>query len=293
MVRKKTPARGGRRAGRSGRLKPKIHAASGPAVQFDVPALDALDLASSMDRVAKILARSVGEVARKYDATAGQMFIVAALCRAPDGLTAKHLASALAIRPGSLTGMLDTLEKRGVVRRDRVPGDARQQRLVLLDGARELVDALTEVDAAVGATLVGLDGERRAGLRTLSEETEEALRAEMALPMPKVLRSTEAEPQPESEVDASPEADKTVDEEAEVVQPAAAVVEMPEVPVAPAVAEPAAARPYTPLPDPGQPGSRLPPSGRTDDAGIRRNLFSLTTRVLNAVDAQVRKRRDN
>ena len=288
MVEKKRTVRAARPA-RGGRQKAKVRAANGPAVQFDVPALDTLDLASSMDRVAKILARSVGEVARKYDATAGQMFIVAALCRAPAGLTAKHLASALAIRPGSLTGMLDTLEKRGVVRRERVPGDARQQRLVLLENARPLVDALSEVDAMVAGTLVGLDKDRLAGLHTLSQQTEAALRAETALlasaaPVEEAPATVEETPATVEETPATvdaPAAKKTAAEKAEKAEKA----EQP-------TTEPA--RPYYPPPPVRpQPDNRMPPPQRAEDPGLRRNLFSLTTRVLNAVDAQVRKRRDS
>lgn len=284
MAEKKGAKRGPRSA-RGGRLKTKVRAAGGPAVQFEVPALDTLELASTMDRVAKILARSVGEVARKYDATAGQMFIVAALSRAPDGLTAKHLAAALAIRPGSLTGMLDTLEKRGVVRRDRVPGDARQQQLVLLEGARPLVEALNEVDAAVAGTLIGLDETQLAGLRVLSQQTEAALRADAV--QGDAVQDDAVQGDAETSV-AAAHAAVASDEAA-----AAAATEAPAAPeVSKAVTEPA--QPYYPPPPVRQPlDNRMPPPQRAEDPGLRRNLFSLTTRVLNAVDAQVRKRRDS
>ncbi len=288
------------RRGRAVRGKSKTHAAPGGAVQFEVPALDTLDLASSMDRVAKILARAVGEVARTHKATAGQMYIVAALSRAPQGLTAKHLASALAIRPGSLTGMLDTLEKRGVLRRERVPGDGRQQNIVLVEGAGELVNALAEVDNAVSASLVGLDDGERARLRQLSEETEAALRTERALPMPKQLRTTgeteTVEPAPAEATVAASAAPAAAPEAVTPAEPTPAAepapkAAAPEAP-APAVAEPKA-EPYVPPPKyEREPDNKMPPP-RADDPGLARNLFSLSSRVLSAVDAQIRKRRDS
>ncbi len=290
MAQKKTTRRGGQsdHRKRSGRGKSKAHAAPGGAARFDLPALDTLALAASMDRVAKILARAVGEVARVHNATAGQMYIVAALSRAPDGLTAKHLASALAIRPGSLTGMLNTLERRAVIRRERVPGDGRQQNIVLIEGAQELVSALGEVDKAVGASLAGLDADDRSRLRQLSEETEAALRVERALPLVKGSRASnedDAEASPAETASQATKAAKATEEVAaqKVAEPMATAEP------APAVSQPEAPPQY---PDP-KPDNRMPPPSREDDPGLARNLFSLSSRVLSAVDAQIRRRRDS
>ena len=225
---------------------PQGKANGGAAAQFEVPPLDTLQLAATMDRVAKLLSRAVGDVARQHDATPGQLYIVAALSRAPEGLSAKALADALAIRPGSLTGMLDRLEERGVLRRDKVEGDGRQQRLVLLAGAANLIAALPEVDATVQSSLGGTSGDGLTALRELAEQTEDCLRDSPA-PRPK----------------------KTV--RPPVIEPKRA----------PSEARPAMADNW------------LPPRTKSRRPSIRRGLGSISSRVLSAVDAQIRKRRDS
>lgn len=293
--------------GRSGRRR-RVQPADGSAVKFAVPPLDTLDLAASMDRVAKILARSVGDVARKYDATVGQLYVVAALCRAPKGLTAKEMASALAIRPGSLTGMLDTLQDKGVLRRERVVGDGRQQRLVLLDGARELVAALHEVDAAVSASLQGLQESSLGELRMLSERTEEALRSRTSLPMPDSLSADDDgadadDPDGADETTEALAADDGPDDLEAAPQDESPAGSPEEGDAQEAVAQTAPAQagetPTYPDPPPqprrsvAEPTERYNPREAEDDPSLRRGLLKIGTRVLTAVDAQLRRRRDD
>ncbi len=181
--------RGKGRSARRGRGRRRL-AEAGSGAQYDVGELPNLDLMASLDRVAKMLARLVGEVARAHGATTSQLQVVAALARTPDGLTAKHLAAALAIRPGSLTGMLDTLEERNILQRERVKGDARQQRIVLLEGAQPLVDALAEVERRIDELFASIGDGTRDQLAILSDRTEGFLRKDTRLPMPAVLRIT-------------------------------------------------------------------------------------------------------
>ena len=150
--RRRPPFRGSRLRERRG-----VGEVLAPPPSFDPPDVPVFAVAACLDRVAKILSRAIGQVAREHGATVGQVLIVDALLRTPGGMTAKELASALAIRPGSLTGMIDTLVARDVLRRERVPGDARQQRLVLMDGAKDLVAALPKMNDEVAALLRDVD----------------------------------------------------------------------------------------------------------------------------------------
>ncbi|MCO4762273.1 MAG: MarR family transcriptional regulator [Myxococcales bacterium] len=258
MAESKASKRG--RAARRSRGGRRRLADAGTGIKYDVDELPNLDLMASLDRVAKMLARAVGEVARKHGATTSQLQVVAALARAPEGLTAKHLAAALAIRPGSLTGMLDTLAGRGILQRERVKGDARQQRIVLLEGARDLVESLSEVESRIDALFADIGGDTRDELGVLSDRTESHLRHDSSLPMPAVLRIT------------SPvKMDRWRMRMAEK-QAAADAAQLPAA-----------------TPSPVRPAPQAPTS---DAARSRRGMLGLSSRVLSAVDA-VRKRRDD
>ena len=146
----------GRKIRRTGRNIKLPKRSQSDAAQFELPSLQFLDVAHSLDHVNKIVARRIGDVARAVDATPGQLQVVAAVARSPEGLTAKHIAAALAIRPGSLTGMLDQLEVRGAIARLPVPGDARHARIVLRAEAQPLIDALPLVNTLVAKLLAPL-----------------------------------------------------------------------------------------------------------------------------------------
>lgn len=269
MAEKKTARRGRARKARRNRGGRRRLADAGTGVQYDVAELPNIDLMASLDRVAKMLARVVGEVARKNGATTSQLQVVAALARTPDGLTAKHLAAALAIRPGSLTGMLDTLERREILQRERVKGDARQQRIVLLEGARPLVEALSEVEGRIDALFAGVGSDTRDELSVLSDQTESYLRRDSSLPMPAVLRITS--PVKLHALRARVEQDSQNDDGGAAV-------------VGDRKSGAAVAAPLKTSPT----NADLPP----EHTPTRRRGLSLSSRVLSAVDA-VRKRRED
>ena len=266
MVENKTGRRGRTSSVRRSRGGRRRLADAGAGIHYDVDELPNIDLMASLDRVAKMLARVVGEVARKNGATTSQLQVVAALARTPDGLTAKHLAAALAIRPGTLTGMLDTLERRGILQRERVKGDARQQRIVLLEGARPLVDALSEVESRIDGLFEGIGEGTRDALSVLSDRTESHLRHDSSLPMPAVLRIT-------SPVKLHRLRRRVDNESAATDRPSVAAPTM----TAPLATAGSMAGEPTPVGDPNR---------------GRRGMLSLSSRVLSAVDA-VRKLRDD
>ncbi len=150
--------------------------------RFDLQPKPLLALSEQLDRLAKILGRATGRAAREVGASPGQLHVVAALARHPAGLTPKTLAATLAIRPGSLTGVVDTLASRGVVFRVPVPGDARQHRVMLSQAAEPLIVALEQAEAEVRAALAQLDDDAVARFGAIIEETERAVRDASDLP---------------------------------------------------------------------------------------------------------------
>lgn len=257
--------RSGRKSGRRLAVEP---------VQFDLPDLYALDVANSLDHINKIANRAVGEVAREVDATPGQLQVIAAVARSEGGLTARQVADALAIRPGSLTGMLDQLERRGAIARNPVPGDARQQLIVLRSEAATLVDALRHANTRLEALLTPLGREALDNLGHFATTIEDTLREDVAQPIPPSLRGT------------SPERVKLpIRREAEDAAAEAAA----------APAEAAAAPKQTPpARRPSEPARPVDPARLPDHEGPGwRGRFSIAGRVIDAVESVRRRRDDN
>ena len=256
------------------------------AATFDVPPLATLELAGRLDRVAKLVTRGVSDVARQHGATPTQLHVVERLARSPGGLTAKQLAQALAIQPGSLTGTIDGLEKRGIVQRQPVPGDGRQHQVVLLPGAKELVELLPEVDAAISASLGALGGEVAAGLNEVMTDAERAIRSQRAVPTPAVLKRSKAEnsdeERDEAAAPAAEEAAQPAQEVAEAKQEAAAT---PEPETKPVVEPPPFARPEHP---PEQRSWEPPPRREQSEGSIGRGLFRIASRVISAAEGRRR-----
>ncbi|HET6875746.1 MAG TPA: MarR family transcriptional regulator [Acidimicrobiales bacterium] len=85
------------------------------------------------------------------------------------------IAGRLMITTGSMTSLLDTLERRGLVRRQPHPSDRRQLLVHLTDEGQALVDAfLPEVVAVQTALVAGLSEADRAVVVHLTEQLAEA-----------------------------------------------------------------------------------------------------------------------
>ena len=244
------------------------------AATFEVPDLSTLELAGRLDRVAKIVSRVMGDVARQHGATTSQLHVVERLARSPGGLTAKQLAAALAIRPGSLTGTLDGLEKRKIVQRQAVRGDARQQRIVLLPGAQALVDLLPKVDAAVAAGLGELGQSGVGDLNSVMRAAEDAVRSQRAVPAPAVLAGEKAE---------NSDAEQPEQAEAAPVTIAETTVSAQDN-VAP---EPAP----TPQPVEETPRWQRQEPAPASEGSLGRGLFRIASRVISAAEGR-RRRKD-
>ncbi len=247
---------------RSSRKRP-----AGKVAQYELGALSSLEIAARMDRIAKLIARAIGDVAREHGATPGQLHIVERLARAPGGLTAKQLAAALAIRPGSLTGMINALEDKGVLRRESVAGDARQQKIVLLEGAADLIALLEQVDALVDGRLGNPESETVEQLAATVKQLEKAARDHAHLPTPAALLRAPAAP-------AAAVADKTV---------TPITARLPTTPAPEAGSEVRTGTDHwrpTHAADDNWQGNQ-----RRDEGSLGRGLFRIASRVLSAADS--------
>jgi DNA-binding MarR family transcriptional regulator len=85
------------------------------------------------------------------------------------------IAGRLMVTTGSMTSLLDTLERRGLVRRQPHPSDRRQLLVHLTDEGQALVDTvLPEIVAVQTALVAGLSEAERAAAVHLSERLAQA-----------------------------------------------------------------------------------------------------------------------
>jgi MarR family 2-MHQ and catechol resistance regulon transcriptional repressor len=111
-----------------------------------------------------------------YFATFGisgsQWAVLRALSRAQaeglDGLRLTDIGERLLIRPPSVTGVVDRLQRMGLLTREPSPGDHRARRVCLTDAGRERVErVLRHLPTQVEAVLDGLDPDEQAELSRL------------------------------------------------------------------------------------------------------------------------------
>lgn len=117
--------------------------------------------------VARRLRHASRETLAPWDVTPSQLRALGVLMRhgsARPGALAKHLG----IAPRSATEVVDSLEERGLVRRETDPDDRRATLVVVTDAGRELGAALREARSAeADRVFTGLDDADRAELERL------------------------------------------------------------------------------------------------------------------------------
>jgi DNA-binding MarR family transcriptional regulator len=98
-------------------------------------------------------------------------FTVLSLLKANPNVTQKRLSAAINVSPPNLATLLDRLEQRGLVQRQRNPLDKRSQTLVLTEEGARLCDkaekTASELEAAASSALT--DAERAELIRLLQK----------------------------------------------------------------------------------------------------------------------------
>lgn len=75
----------------------------------------------------------------RWDLSPSQFNILNLLRLSPEGMSQVELSRALIMHRSNVTGLVDRLEARGLVRREEQPGDRRAYRVVVTPGGQQLV----------------------------------------------------------------------------------------------------------------------------------------------------------
>jgi len=126
----------------------------------------------SVVRTFGLLERVMQPYFARFGITGSQWGVLRVLHRAQaeglTGLRLTDLSERLIIRPPSVTGVVDRLERLGLVVRQSVPGDLRVKRVTLTPKARQLLDrVLGRHEAQIDAVLGGLSADEHEELYRL------------------------------------------------------------------------------------------------------------------------------
>lgn len=117
-------------------------------------ALAVVEAFAAINQAARLNRWALERWAVRHGLSEARLRVLLVLRRQPQGMRLVHLAAALEVTPPSLTGLLDSLERDGLVRRDSVLGDRRSLIAKLTPHGRERVDEIwsTQVERQVGIT---------------------------------------------------------------------------------------------------------------------------------------------
>jgi DNA-binding MarR family transcriptional regulator len=104
-----------------------------------------------------------GEVRRRlrenFDVTLPRFDLLAQLDRAPNGITLGELSQRMMVTNGNITGLVDRLEKQGLVKRRACPRDRRVQYVGLTAAGRKFFRAMAHANADwIGEIFAELSG---------------------------------------------------------------------------------------------------------------------------------------
>jgi len=133
---------------------------------------DASQLVTAVLAASAALLRESERLLRPHGLTAAQFNVLRILADEPEGLSQRALGDRLVVDRSSMTGLLDRMEKAGMVRRTDHPEDRRVYQVRLTPTGRALWEkAEPHYVAAVRQVTAGLGAKRRAEclatLRTL------------------------------------------------------------------------------------------------------------------------------
>ncbi|WP_336207112.1 MarR family winged helix-turn-helix transcriptional regulator [Nonomuraea sp. LPB2021202275-12-8] len=133
-----------------------------------------LEFASALVRMSHLVQRVFADVSREHDTTPQQAQLLCLLIGGPVGMT--ELSRLVNLEKSSLTGLVDRVERRGLVARVRDSSDRRTCRVALTpQGERLAVDLHDEISGRLDTLAEALpdgDGERLAAIitRLLAQE---------------------------------------------------------------------------------------------------------------------------
>ncbi len=123
-----------------------------------------------------VLIGAMAAVERQHGLSNAAAQTLAIIEGAHEPLAPSTIAARLMVTTGSMTSLLDTLERRGLVRRQPHPSDRRQLQVYLTDEGQTLVDTfLPEIVTVQTEIVAGMSEADRAAAVDLSERLAEAV----------------------------------------------------------------------------------------------------------------------
>jgi DNA-binding MarR family transcriptional regulator len=135
-----------------------------PAFKREFPSGDptATECAQNLMRAADLFLDADTRALRKHGLSTAARILLATLEGAHEPLSQSVLAERLFITGASVSSLVDTLERKGLVRRVKSAADRRVAHVELTDAAYPVIDAyLSEVTALHAHEFAGLDAEER------------------------------------------------------------------------------------------------------------------------------------
>jgi DNA-binding MarR family transcriptional regulator len=132
--------------------------------------MDKQGLTRWITRLRKALRREFEERAAPLEVTAAQFHVLRCLWQS-DGLLTSALAREAASDGGTMTGVLDRLENKGWIRRERSPEDRRAVQIWLTPAGRALEEPLLEILTEINhLALQGLSAREQVRLMAVLEK---------------------------------------------------------------------------------------------------------------------------
>jgi len=131
-----------------------------------------------MVRVMHQIGRRASAQLEHYDLTPAQFDVLAQLSMAP-GITQQMLADRLLVTKGNVTGLLDRMSYRGLLRRCPNPEDGRSHLLYLTEQGSELAaEVVPAHEALIGTCMSHLTPDQQMTLQHLLRQLERGLSAD-------------------------------------------------------------------------------------------------------------------
>jgi DNA-binding MarR family transcriptional regulator len=130
-----------------------------------------------IDKASKKLNKLQSQTLREANLTSPQYFILSLLWE-KDGQPFKDLATALAYTPATVTGIVDTLERKGMVYRAPNLLDRRSQLVMLTDAGRTIQRSTPTLERIFRNCCTGFEPEERKQLSLLLEKLIRSLNIE-------------------------------------------------------------------------------------------------------------------
>ncbi|MFC7600384.1 MarR family winged helix-turn-helix transcriptional regulator [Streptosporangium amethystogenes subsp. fukuiense] len=120
------------------------------------PASEPMDVATALIQLTGLVQGIYARVSERHDLTPVQAKLLCVLLEGPRGMA--DLAQIFGVERAALTGLMDRAEKRGLARRDPVPGDRRALQATLTDTGREAAAAFhAEITGQLAQLTADLD----------------------------------------------------------------------------------------------------------------------------------------